>query len=354
MAAAPAGPGPHSDEHEHEHEDDHRHDAAPRPVPRGRRRAAASQGHNHGHGHSHGHGHAHGPSLRGGVRHRRALTWSFVVIATVALAELVVGLATNSLALLSDAGHMVTDVLGLGMALAAITAAERASTRRGRSFGLYRLEILAALANAALLLGVAGYVLLEAIARIGDAPDLDIGPVLVVGSIGLVANIVAFVLLRPGAGESVNVQGAYLEVLADLLGSVGVVVGAVLIGATGWTWIDTVIGVGLGLWILPRTARLARSALRILVQAAPHDVDLDDLGHDLRSLPGVVGLHDLHVWTLTSGMDVASAHLVVPAGTDTHPVLDAARTLLADHYGIEHATFQVEPDDHTGCDDVTW
>lgn len=217
-----------------------------------------------------GHDHAHGAAAgRAGARHARRLWWSFALVGAVFAVEAVAGVITGSLALLSDASHMLTDVVGLGMVLAAIHLANRGGTRNGRSFGLYRLEILAALLNAVLLFGVAGYVLIEAVVRLDDPPAVAPGAVLVVAAVGLAVNLVAFVLLRPGADESLNVRGAYLEVLADLVGSVAVIASAVLIGFTGWDWVDPVAGVLLGLWILPRTWRLARQALRVLVQAAP-------------------------------------------------------------------------------------
>lgn len=301
------------------------------------------------------HGHSHGPSVaRAGERHAPRLRWAFAIVATLFIAEAVTGFATGSLALLSDAGHMLTDLVGLGMALAAIHLASRGSNRNGRSFGMYRLEILAALANALLLFAVAGYVLIEAVGRLRDAEPLDTGPVLVVAVGGLIANLVAFALLRSGAEESLNVKGAYLEVLADLVGSVAVIVSAIVISFTGWQWVDPVAGALLGLWILPRTYRLAHSALRVLLQAAPPEIDLPAVERDLAGLPGVVDVHDLHVWTLTSEMDVASAHLMVSVGTDSHGVLDQARTMLAERYGLSHATLQIEPDDHTGCDEVAW
>jgi cobalt-zinc-cadmium efflux system protein len=244
--------------------------------------------------------------------------------------------------------------MGIGMALAAIHVADRGATRRDRTYGLYRLEILAALANAVLLFGVAAYVIVEAVRRFGDPPHVTAGPVLVVATVGLVANVAAFLLLRDGARESLNVEGAYLEVVSDLVGSVGVIVGAAVMGVTGWAWVDPLVGVAIGVFILPRTVRLGRQALRILVQAAPPGTDLDALEDELRALTGVVDVHDLHVWTLTSDMDVASAHIMVCAGTDPHGVLDKARVVLRDDYGIAHATLQVEPDTHVGCDDVTW
>ena len=293
-------------------------------------------------------------ALRAGARHAGRLRLAFGVLVLFFLAEAVGGLVTGSLALLSDAGHMLTDVLGLGMALAAIHMASRRTTAPGRTFGLYRLEILAALANAVLLFGVAAYVLVEAIGRFNDPVDIPGLPVLIVAAAGLGANLVAFVLLRQGAGESINVEGAYLEVLADTVGSIGVIVGAGVIALTNWGWVDPLVGVAIGLWILPRTYRLARHAVRILIEAAPSDVDLRRLSVDLSGLPGVVDVHDVHVWTLTSGMEAASAHLMVKAGTDNHAVLDQAQERLREEYGVGHATLQIEPDDHDGCDDLNW
>lgn len=304
-----------------------------------------------GHGHDHDHGAA---ALRAGERHRGRLLGAFAVLFVFMVVEVVAGLLTDSLALLSDAGHMVTDVLGLGMALAAIQVASRGSTARSRTFGLYRLEILAALANAVLLFGVAIYVFVEALGRLRDAPEVLDGPMLVVAVGGLAANLVAFALLRAGSGESLNVEGAYLEVVADLIGSVGVIIAALVIRATGWAWVDPVVGVAIGLFILPRTWRLGGQAFRILVQAAPPGLDLVALEAELAALGGVVDVHDLHVWTLTSEMDVASAHLVVSHADDVHGVLDRARALLRDRYDIDHATLQVEPSDHEGCEDLTW
>jgi len=308
-----------------------------------------------GAGHDHGHGLR--PGDRAGSRHRRRLAVAFGLIAAFFVVEAVAGVLTGSLALLSDAGHMLTDVVGLGMALAAIQVADRhrkGATSNRHTFGLYRLEILAAFVNALLLVGVALYVLVEAIRRIGDEPDVDTGPMLVVAVLGLAVNLVAFALLRQGAKESINVEGAYLEVVADTLGSVGVIVAAVLLETVGWAWVDPAVGALIGLWILPRSIRLGGQAVRILLQSAPPGVDLEALHADLAELPAVVGVHDLHVWTLTSDMENATAHLVIDPGADAHRVLDQARDLLQDRYRIAHATLQVEPSDHTGCDELEW
>ena len=306
----------------------------------------------HDHGHSHGAG-----AIRAGARHQKRLAISFGLIAVFFVVEAVGGVLTNSLALLSDAGHMLTDVVGLGMALAAIQLANRFARRPSaghHTFGLYRLEILAAFVNALLLLGVAGYVLVQAIGRIGDDPEILGAQMLVIASLGLVVNIVAFLLLREGAKESVNVEGAYLEVVADTIGSVGVIIAAVLLELFGWVWVDPVVGAAIGLWILPRTARLGAQAVRILLQAAPPGIDVDAVAADLGGLAGVVDVHDLHVWTLTSEMENATAHLVIDDQADSHAVLDQARALLQGRYQIAHATLQVEPESHEGCDELEW
>ncbi|MEY2581885.1 MAG: cobalt-zinc-cadmium efflux system protein [Ilumatobacteraceae bacterium] len=306
------------------------------------------------HDHSRDHGDHGSASLRAGARHLKPLVISFVLIIAFLVVQVVVGIATGSLALLSDAGHMATDALGLGMAVAAIQAASNARVHPHRTFGLYRLEILAAVLNAGLLFAVAGYVLVKAIGRIGNAPDVSSAPVLIVGVIGLVVNLIAFLLLRAGAKDSLNMRGAYLEVLSDALGSIGVIIAALVWGITGWTWVDPVIGAVIGVFILPRAWRLGHEALLVLIQAAPARLDIAVLRQDLATIAGVVDVHDIHVWTLTSEMDVATAHLMVTVGTDSHAVLDQARQVLAVRYGITHATLQVEPDDHRGCDEMTW
>ena len=298
--------------------------------------------------------HSHGSSACAGSRYKGRLVWVLGLVVVFMVVELVAGILTNSLALLSDAGHMATDALGLGMALAAIVAADRAGRDGQRTFGLYRLEILAALANAVLLFGVAGYVLYEAIRRFQDPPEVLSGPMLIVAILGLVVNLVGWWLLRQGAEESLNVEGAYLEVIADLIGSVGVIAAALIIQFTGWRYADPVFGAAIGLFILPRAWRLGSRALRILVQAAPHGIDLVNLRDRLKSITGVSDVHDLHVWTLTSEMDVASVHLMTPIDADAHSIIDEATVLLRDEFGIAHATLQVEPDTHQNCVETSW
>lgn len=312
-------------------------------------------------GHDHAHDHGAG-ALRAGARHQKRLAISFVLIAAFFVVEAVAGFLTNSLALLSDAGHMLTDTVGLGMALAAIQLATRHEHRSGagsgtanrHTFGLYRLEILAAFVNALLLIGVAIYVVVEAVRRLTEEPEVQGAPMLIVAVLGFAVNIVAFLLLREGAKESLNVEGAYLEVLADALGSVGVIIAAVLLEVFGWSWADPVAGALIGIWIVPRTIRLGGKAVRVLLQAAPPGLDVEEIRAALAAIPDVVDVHDLHVWTLTSDMENATAHLVIDPGTDGHGVLDQARALLQDRYRIAHATLQVEPSDHQGCDELEW
>jgi cobalt-zinc-cadmium efflux system protein len=307
-----------------------------------------------------GAGHDHGtPALHAGERHRTRLWCAAGLLAAFMVVETGAALVTGSLALLSDAGHMFTDVLGIAMALAAITAAGRSAGRSAtdsqRTFGLYRLEVLAALANAVLLAAVAGFVVVQAVRRFTDPPEVSAGSMLVVAVGGLIVNLVAFALLRSGAKESINVRGAYLEVLGDLLGSMGVIVAAVIIALTGWSYADPIVAVAVALMILPRTFALGRSAVRILVQAAPEHLDVAVVRDRLAAVPGVCDVHDLHVWTLTSGMDVASAHLLLDPAAELGTVLATARDALHEEFQIEHATLQVEPAGAGGtCSPAGW
>ncbi|GAA4828609.1 cation diffusion facilitator family transporter [Saccharopolyspora rosea] len=304
-------------------------------------------------GHGHGHGTA-ADAVSASGRYRRRMVGAFVILFAFFVLEAVVGFTSSSLALLSDAGHMLTDVLGVGMALAAITAAQRPTSGK-RTFGLYRVEVLAALANAMLLFGVAGYIVYEAVDRLRQPPEVAGLPMILTAATGLVANLAVFGLLRSGADESLNVRGAYLEVLADTVGSVGVLFGGLLTWAFGWYLADPIVAVAVGLFVLPRTFKLARQALRILVQQAPDRVDVTELRDELAKLPSVTEVHDLHVWTLTSGMEVASAHLTTGADADHGGVLVAAQRLLSERYRIDHATLQVEPAECARrCQALTW
>jgi cobalt-zinc-cadmium efflux system protein len=290
----------------------------------------------------------------GGVRYTRPLAIAFGLVAVFAVVELIAGITSGSLALTADAGHMATDALGLGMALAAAVVSKRVKPSTTRTFGVYRIEILAALANAVLLGGVATYVIVEALQRLWAPSEVQTGLMIVVALGGLIVNLVSYRLLREGADASLNVEGAFLEILGDLLASVGVVVAGVVILLTDWYMVDAIVGIAIGLFILPRAFSLGRRATRILMEVAPEGIDVESMRRELLALPDVVEVHDLHVWTLTSQMHTATAHLVIRDGVDSHPTLDAAREALATGFGIDHATLQIEPESHTGCSEVAW
>lgn len=298
-------------------------------------------------GHGHDHGHA-------GGRHRWRLAVSFVLIAAFFVVELVAGLLSGSLALLSDAGHMAADVVTLGAALVATRIATRPDRTGRRSYGSYRAEVFASLLAVLIMLGLAVYVTVEAIGRIGTATAIETGPMLVVGVIGLVINLIALLLLRDGSAESLNVRGAYLEVLADTAGSVGVIAAGILIMVTGNSLWDTVIAIAIGIFVAVRAVMLGRQVFAVLGQHVPEGMDAGEVAGDLAAIDGVGDVHDLHLWTLTSGMNVATAHLVTADSADPHAVLDRARALLRERHGVAHATLQVEPRDHRGCDEVGW
>lgn len=309
-----------------------------------------------GHGHQHGHVHG-GPSARAGLRHRHRLVWALVLVGGFLGVELAAAVVSNSLALGSDVGHMFGDVTGLALALAAVQLAERHAARgdAGRhTFGLYRLEIIGAFVNSLLLVGVAVWLVVEAVSRLGEPPQVMGGWMVVAAAGGLVVNVAAFLVLRPGAAESLNVKAASVEVLADLVGSVAALAAGVAVWSTGAHWVDAAVGGLVGLWILPRAVGLGRQATRILLQSAPGHLDVAELQRSLEGLEGVREVHDLHVWTLTSEMESLSAHLVLDEGAELHDVLDRARDLLRGEWGIAHATLQVEPADHEGCDQVGW
>ncbi|GAA1138282.1 cation diffusion facilitator family transporter [Ornithinicoccus hortensis] len=300
-------------------------------------------------------GHSHGPPVgHAGGRHRWRLAVSFCLIAAFFVVELVAALASGSLALLSDAGHMAADVVTLGAALAATRIATRPDRSGRRSYGSYRAEVFASLLAVLMMLGVAAYVVVTGLQRIGEQVQVDTGTMLLVGLLGLLVNLAALALLHGGSRESLNVKGAYLEVLADTLGSVGVLVAAWLVGLTGSAVWDTVVALAIGVFVAVRAVVLGREVFAVLGQHVPEGLDLDAVTADLAAVRGVRDVHDVHLWTLTSGMNVATAHLVTEDVASSHAVLDGARDVLRDRHGIAHATLQVEPRDHEGCADVGW
>ena len=302
-----------------------------------------------GAGHTHDHGVRDGARGTAGAVHRSRLRFALCVTVGVLLAEVAGSFVTGSLALLADAGHMATDALGLAMALTAVHFAARPASGR-RTFGYARAEILAAMANAVLLFGVGLYILVEAVGRFLEPVPVQGGPTIVFGLVGLVANGVSLAVLTGGQRESLNVRGAFLEVLADALGSAAVVISAVVIVTTGWTAADPIASIAIGLMVVPRTWSLLREAVDVLLEAAPRSVDLDQVRAHLLALPGVTGLHDLHVWTVTSGLPVLSAHVVVAGDalqTKGHEgMLHALQECLGAHFDVEHCTFQLEPEGH--------
>jgi cobalt-zinc-cadmium efflux system protein len=267
-----------------------------------------------------------------------------VVLALVVVflaVEVVGGLLTNSLALLADAGHMATDAAGLLLALLAIWIARRPATP-DRSFGYYRVEIFAAVVNAVVLFGVAAVIVVEAISRFAAPPEVAGLPMLAIAAVGLVVNLVSLRLLHAGAQHSLNLRGAYLEVMGDLLGSVAVIVAAVVIIGTGWAPVDPIASVLVALLIVPRTWSLLREAIEVLLQATPRDVDLGEVRRHLLQAAGVADIHDLHAWTLTSGKRVVSAHVVIESDADPPAVLDELCGCLSDDFDFEHSTIQLE------------
>jgi cobalt-zinc-cadmium efflux system protein len=295
-----------------------------------------------------GHEHAHGTATG---RHRRRLVLVLTMTLSVVGVQVVGGLMSGSLALLADAGHMLTDATGVAIALIASVLAARPATS-ARTFGLQRAEVLAALANAVLLAALAVWVIVEAIGRWNDPPEVGSGLMLLVALVGAGANVVSLLALRGARDESLNVRGAYLEVLGDLVGSIAVIIAAVIIATTGYARADVIASVGIGLFILPRAWGLLRDVLDVLLEATPKGLDLDVVREHIRQTPGVVDVHDLHAWTITSGVPVLSAHVVVDQdcidGGRTGQVLDQLGACLGEHFETEHCTFQVEPLGHGG------
>ncbi len=290
---------------------------------------------------------AHAHSTATGA-HRRRLTVVLALTVTVLVVEVVGGLLSGSLALLADAGHMATDAGGIALALVATALAQRPPTSR-RTFGLQRVEILAAAANAVVLFVLAGWILYEAVRRLTDPPEIGSTLMLAVALLGLVTNAVSLAVLHRAQRDSLNVRGAYLEVLGDLLGSAAVVVAAVVIAVTGLVAADAVASALVAVMILPRAWNLLREATDVLLEATPRGVDLGVVREHILSTAGVIDVHDVHAWTITSGLPVLSAHVVVDDATaagDHTRVLDDLGTCLAAHFDVEHCTFQVEPARH--------
>ncbi len=289
-----------------------------------------------------GGGHDHGTSE---IRHERPLWWAFGLTLAFLIAEVIGGILTNSLALLSDAAHMATDVIALAISLVAVRLSRKPADAK-RTYGYARMEAIGAMVNGLLLFAVAFYVLWEAAHRFSEPPEVASIGMMVIASLGLLVNLIAMRLLKAGSGESLNLKCAYLEVWADMLGSLGVIIAAVLIMVTGWRVVDPIVAVLIGLWVLPRTWTLLREAGQVLMQGVPTGLDIEIVRRALTEQPGVAQVHDLHIWALASRQPVMTAHLVL-----TDPTLnvdDLRRTvtqMLEDRFDIGHATLQVESSD---------
>lgn len=288
-----------------------------------------------------GHPHAHGAARSAGSRHRGRLTAVFLLSAAYLLVEVAGAWWTHSLALLAEAGHMLTDVAGLGLALLAIRFGERAPTAE-RSYGHHRMEILAAVANAIVLIGLCGFILVEAASRLRHPEAVASQGMLLVAALGLGVNLVGMFVLRPGAAESLNLRAAYLEVASDAMTAAAVIAAAAVMWATRWYYADPLASALIGLLILPRTWRLLADAINVLLEGTPSDVDTGALRSAVGGTPGVAGLHDVHVWTLTSGMNAMSLHVVLADGASHDAVLAAVQKGITSQFSIHHVTVQVE------------
>jgi cobalt-zinc-cadmium efflux system protein len=285
--------------------------------------------------------HAHGSAA---AAHRGKLVAVLVLSLAILVVEALGGIVSNSLALLADAGHMLTDVAGVAMALLAIWFAGRKPSN-GRTFGYLRIEILAAVTNAFLLFGVAAFILFEAWRRLSEPPQIASGLMLAVALVGLAANAASLFLLRDAQRESLNMRGAYLEVMGDFIGSGAVIVAAIVIALTRWATADALASAVIALLILPRMIGLLREATDVLLEATPKGIDMDHVRGHILDAPGVIDCHDLHAWTITSGMNVVSAHVILAEGADPTATLDALCACLSDDFDIEHSTFQLETTD---------
>jgi cobalt-zinc-cadmium efflux system protein len=298
-------------------------------------------------------GHQHGTATG---QHRGRLVAVLLITLGVFVAQVIGAVLSGSLALLADAGHVLTDAAGVSVALAAAALAGRPATKT-RTFGLQRAEVLAAAANAMLLGGVSLWVMIEAVRRWNDPPAVGAGLMLTVAVAGAVANTVSLLILRGGQAESLNLRGAYLEVLGDLLGSFAVIVAAVVIATTGYLRADPIASLAIGLLIIPRAWSLLRDVVDVLLEATPRGVDLDHVRDHIREVPGVVDVHDLHAWTITSGVPVLSAHVVVDDECidlgRSGQVLDRLAECLTGHFDVEHSTFQLEPIGHQSHEAVS-
>jgi cobalt-zinc-cadmium efflux system protein len=312
-----------------------------------------SHSHRHGHAHTRGQAsHSHGADSRvDRQQDRRRLATALVLTAVIALAEAIGGYLTNSLALMSDAGHMITDVSALALGFLALWFASKPANVR-KTYGYYRLEILSALANGVLLLGITAVIVWEAWGRFKAPQPVDVVPVMIVAGVGLLANLAALALLH--RSHSMTVRGAFLHVLGDALSSVGVMVGALVMWLTGWFVLDAIISVLIAGVIVVGAYRLVRDAVDVLLEATPEHVDMEEIRTIMARVPGITAVHDIHVWTISSGIYALSAHLVVPdpLRCNNDEILTAVKHQLFDRFGIDHTTIQIESESYAHLGEV--
>ena len=297
--------------------------------------------------HHHHHGHSHGPHshAQGAARNRRRLTWTLALAATYMVAEFVGGFMANSLALLADAGHMLSDVGALALSLFALWMAQKPATPR-RTFGYYRTEILAALANAATLIAISIVIFVEAFARLRQPEPVAGLTVMWIAAGGLAVNVAGLVVLHGGKADSLNIRGAWLHMLTDALGSVGAIAGGLAVWAFGWRWADPAVSVAIAVLVLYSSWHLLRESVGVLLEGTPGHIDLEAVRVAMEEVDGVEEVHDLHVWSITSGMDAMSGHVVVGERAQRRQsgeILADLHCVLHDRFGLHHLTIQIEP-----------
>jgi cobalt-zinc-cadmium efflux system protein len=302
-------------------------------------------GHNHSHGHSHGHGHGHSHSH---TNNKKALFWAFLLIATFMVVEVIGGVITNSLALLSDAGHMLSDAAALGLSLFAMKLGERKATQ-SKTYGFKRFEIIAAALNGLTLIVISIYIFVEAYHRFTDPPEVQSMGMLTISVIGLVVNIIAaWILMSGDKDENLNVRSAFLHVLGDMLGSVGAITAALLIYFFGWGLADPIASIAVAILIIISGWRVTKESFHVLMEGTPEQIELNEVKDEIMKIPEVIDVHDVHVWSITSGVLMFTGHIAVEGGGAHDRVLHKAQKLLHDRFGIDHSTLQVEGEEH-GC-----
>lgn len=301
----------------------------------------------HHHGHSHGHGHGHGHS-HGNPENKKVLLIAFLLIASFMIVEVIGGLITNSLALLSDAGHMLSDAAALGLSFFAIMLGQRKASA-SKTYGYKRFEIIAAALNGITLILISLYIFYEAFQRFSNPPEVQSTGMLIISTIGLIVNIVAaWILMRGDKDENLNVRSAFLHVIGDMLGSVGAIVAALLMIFFGWGIADPIASVIVAILIIISGWRVTKDSFHILMEGTPAHIEVEIVKASLLKIPNVTEVHDLHIWSLTSGMPMLSCHIVIKGDIIQNQILTRAQSILHDDFGIEHSTIQLEQKEH-GC-----